>query len=122
MISLDIYRLIHLAGIFFVLMGFGALILNAVSGGGREAPWRKTAIITHGVGLFLVLLGGFGMLARLGIHWPWPGWIIAKFAVWILLGGLVAVPRRAPGASKALWWVILLLAVIAAWIARAKPF
>jgi hypothetical protein len=72
--------------------------------------------------MVLVLLGGFGMLARLGIHWPWPGWVVGKIIIWIILGGIIALIYRLPNAGKALWYIVLLLGAFAAYLAIMQPF
>ena len=122
MIPLSVYKNIHLIGVFMVLMALGGLLLHRINGGTQHHPWRKPVAITHGVGMFLVLLGGFGMLARLGIFWPWPGWITVKVMIWIVLGGLVTVIFRKPTLAKPLWWITIALGGLAALFAGTKPF
>ena len=122
MIPIPVYKNIHFIGIFMVLMALGGLLLHAINGGAKDHAWRKPIAITHGVGLFLILLGGFGMLARLGIFWSWPGWVAGKVAIWVILGGLVAVIFRKPTLAKPLWWLTLALAALAAYLGVYKPF
>ena len=65
MINYQVYKLVHLFGIFLTLISLGGMYLHAMNGGTKETnASRKLSAIGHGVGLFLVLLGGFGMLAR----------------------------------------------------------
>ena len=82
MLNFFVYKLIHLAGVFLLFLAFGGLLLEQKS---RLAKQRWVSV-SHGVGLLLLLLGGFGMLARMSIHWPWPGWIFIKFAIWLVFG------------------------------------
>jgi len=119
---LAVYKNIHLLGIFMVLMALGGVILHHILGGSRDHAWRKPIAITHGIGLFLVLLGGFGMLARFGMHWPWPGWVIVKIVIWVILGVLGAVVARQAALARPLWWVTIVLAGLAAYLAGNKPF
>ncbi len=120
--SLLVYKNIHLLGVFMMLMALGGLILHRINGGTREHAWRKPVAITHGIGLLLALIGGFGALARLGIFWPLPGWAIGKLVIWLVFGALVAVIFRSPALAKPLWWVTIVLAVLAAYLALHKPF
>lgn len=121
--SLPFYKVIHLLGIFMVLMALSGLLVHLINGGDKASnAWRKPLSIVHGVGMFLVLLGGFGMLARLGIISTWPGWVIAKLVIWIVMGGMMTVMYRQASASKLLWGVVLVLATAAGYLALYKPF
>lgn len=122
MIPFAVYKNIHLIGVFMVLMALGGVVLHYVSGGGQRYPWRKPVAITHGVGMFLILLGGFGVLARKGIFWSWPGWVTGKVAIWIVLGALIAVIARKPTLAKPIWWITIALSGLAAYLAGSKPF
>ena len=145
MISYGVYRLIHFFGIFLLLTALGGAVTRAMlgdtrapargvlpgTGGGSASDGiaseesvsrrlRRLLGISHGVALFLILLGGFGMLARLDVGMP--AWIIAKIGVWIALGGLLAAARRMEGRARALWFAIPVLGLVAAWLAYTKPF
>jgi hypothetical protein len=122
MISVLIYKNLHLIGVFMILVALGGLILQQINATTREQVWRKPVAITHGIGMVLVLVGGFGMLARLGIFWPWPGWVLVKIIIWLVLGILIAVIGRSPALAKPLWWVTIALAALAAYLALNKPF
>jgi hypothetical protein len=122
MISLVVYKNLHLIGVFMILVALGGLILHQINASTRELVWRKPVAITHGIGMVLVLVGGFGMLARLGIHWPWPGWVLGKVVIWLVLGVMIAVIGRRPGLAKPLWWSTIALAAIAAYLALNRPF
>jgi hypothetical protein len=102
MISFALYRLIHFIGIVVVFLALGGTLMHVLNGGTRETSrWRKPAAIGHGIALFVILLGGFGMMARMGVaHGMFPGWIWAKLAIWILLGAAIALPYRAPAVGQ----------------------
>ena len=114
-----IYKLLHVIGLMLLFLGMGGLLLGARSGLDR-AP-KGTAIL-HGVGLFAMLVGGFGMMARLGIDWPWPGWLIAKLGVWLAIGALPVLVRRRVLPGGPAWLIAAVLGALAAWFAIVKPF
>lgn len=117
----ELYRLIHFAGIFLTFLALGGLTLRAITGGGDAPLARKIALASHGFGLLLVLLGGFGMLARLGPHVGMGPWVWLKLVLWLVFGVAVVVPKRLPKASVALWALLPVLGLLAAWAAQAKP-
>ena len=114
------YRWIHLSGVALVLLGLGASAMHARLGGEPRA--RKLAAASHGAGLLLVLVAGFGAMARLQIHWPWPAWVYGKAVIWLVLGGLPALMKKKPALAVPLFWVTFALFVVAAWLAVMKPF
>lgn len=121
MISYEIYKLLHFAGIFSVFLGFGAILINSLNQKEQQRI-RMFGFIFHGVGLFLILLGGFGMAARLGYAANLPHWVYAKLVAWLFLGGAVALLKRQ--ASKFPLWITLIVAsgIFAAAMAIYKPF
>lgn len=121
MIPIELYRNIHLLGIFMVLLALGGAAVYGMVNQGRDLAWRKVVSVTHGLGMLLVVVAGFGMLARLGIHWPWPTWVWGKVAVWVLLGALIVPARRSAGMAPGVWWIVILLAAVAAYLAIHKP-
>lgn len=118
-----VYKIMHLVGILMLFLGYGGVILYSINGGTKATnAWRKPVAITHGIGLVLALVGGFGLLAKIGISWPWPGWVIVKMVIWLLLAALVGVATRSAATGKGLWWLLLLLGALAAYMAGVKPF
>ena len=116
------YKILHLAGVFFLFAALGGFTLRAMSRS-ESVRTRKLAGITHGVALLVVLVSGFGLLARLQIthDWLFPPWIWGKLLVWLLLGAATALIKRKAGWRAALWFVLPLLGVVAAWLALYKP-
>jgi len=123
MISYGVYKIVHLVGVLMVFLALGGVITNAINGGSTIHSWRKPIAATHGIGLVLSLLGGFGLLARLGIvHGGLPGWILAKLGIWILFAILIGVISRKPSWAKPIWPLIVILGATAAYLAGGKPF
>ena len=118
MLTHTTYKLLHLIGIFLALCGIGGLwaLATAATEEARQAAWRLLMML-HGVALLVVLVGGFGMLARLGISGAWPPWIWIKLVVWLLLAALPVALRRLAHGTKLMLFLAPLLAAVAAWAA-----
>jgi hypothetical protein len=122
MLTFKVYKLIHLFGIFGVFASLGAMTVHALNGGGKEDnPSFKLLSQTHGLALVFVLVGGFGMLPKLG-EGDMGQWVIAKVLLWLIFGGLLILPYRRPDLAKTLWFLLPVLGVIAATLALYKPF
>ena len=89
----------------------------------EDGSGRKLAGMTHGIALLVVLIAGFGGMARLGMPNPahWPQWVWIKALIWLILGGIIVLIRRAPQFNTLLWWLLPLLGAMAAWAAIYKP-
>lgn len=120
--SYPLFKVLHLLGVFLLFAALGGAVLRAYAA--RQAPPRdhasKLVGITHGLALVILLVTGFGILGMLGLGVP--GWAWAKLALWLVMGALVVVIRRAPGQAGWLWWLLPLLGLVAAWLAIYKPF
>jgi hypothetical protein len=80
------------------------------------------AFLTHGVGLFLMLLGGCGLLAKLGFMGNIPAWAWVKLGIWALLGVAISLAKRKGQLGWPLMVLFIGLGTTAAWLAIAKPF
>lgn len=122
--STELYKILHLAGIFFVFAALGGAVL-ASQAGNLSGATKKLVAITHGIALFVVLFGGFGLLKYVGVsHNPgtWPLWVWAKFAIWLFLGAALVLVRKKPQLSSVYWFGLPLLGAVGAWLALTKPF
>jgi hypothetical protein len=120
MFSLLFYKVVHLGGLFIAFMGLAGLLWAVATQADKAA--KRPALIFHGLGLTLALIGGFGMAARLGMMAGLPGWVHAKIALWLLLGVLPVVARRMPQYHQLLWWGIPVVGLVAAYLGVYKPF
>ena len=120
--SLLAYKTIHIISIMLLFTAFGGLLL-AARAGVQTGVSRKLAGITHGIALLLILVSGFGALAKIGMSNPaiWPGWLWAKVLIWLVFGAVIVVIRRAPSTTPILWWILPLLGGIAAYLALNNP-
>lgn len=113
MISYEVYKVVHLAAIFAFLMGSAVILLAQPSG----KFWK----IWTGIATFLVLLGGMGLQARLGMGWQ--PWMIAKVVIWFLITGAGhMIAKRFPAGGFFGFLLTYGLAFFAAWLAVFKPF
>lgn len=120
-----IYKVIHIFGIALLFSALGGLSLTVANGATKQSnASRKLIAAAHGTAAFLILLGGFGMFARLSLaqKFPFPGWLWGKLVIWTLLSAVVAVPYRKPELARPLFWAAPLLAALAAYFAIYKPF
>jgi hypothetical protein len=122
--SYEFYKVIHFYGILTLFTILGGIALHALNGGTREAnTGRRLVAAFHGVSLFLILAGGFGMLARLGMaEVGWPGWLLGKLAIWATLAVFGMLPYRRPALAKPALLLWPVLGAVAAWLVVVKPF
>ncbi len=120
--TLEFYRVVHLIGVFLTIMSLSGLCVFASVGNKEEKPmWPRLLTALHGIGLVVVLVAGFGLLAKMKVDWPWPTFVWIKFVVWLVMGGIVVLIKRAPRLALPLWWISLALASAAAWAAKMHP-
>ena len=118
--DLSAYKVLHILGLVLIFSSVGGLTLHALNGGSREDnQGRKLVGISHGIGLLLMLISGFGMIAKLGVGFPL--WVWLKLGIWLVLGAVTALIRRFAGQAAALWFLLPLLAAVAAYLALYKP-
>lgn len=113
------YQIIHLVGVFMVFLAYGGLIVRSATGSDNKGL-RRLGGITSGIGLLLILVGGFGLLARL--NYGWPGWVLVKVAIWVVLGGMIVLINRKPELSQIYWWSTVVLGLVALLMVVLKPF
>ncbi len=118
MLSYEFYKVLHFVSIFFFIAGMSATFLM------KPAP--KFIKIVTGIASFLILVGGMGLLARIGFshgQGAWPAWVQAKVGIWLVLaiGAPVLGKRIQNDSHRPLVWLFgILLACIAAYSATFK--
>ena len=122
MFSYQFYKVLHMIGLMTLFFGFGGLLVANYAGIVLTKKARLMTMITHGVGLLLILVSGFGMAARLGYMAQLPPWVHAKLLVWVLLGAGIAVVKRKGKIGWPLAILLLGLGGTAAFVAINKPF
>ncbi|MDA0765233.1 MAG: hypothetical protein O3A87_02250 [Verrucomicrobia bacterium] len=81
-----LYKVIHLVGVMSLFAALGAVAASEANGG------KKLGTILHGVALLLILVSGFGLIAKLQYGFAW--WVIAKIVIFLAMGGMLAVAKR----------------------------
>ena len=122
--SHQFYNVVHIVGIILSMSALGGAAVRAMTGGADDArAIRRMLALLHGIGVFLVLLGGFGMLARLGLMRgaSFPVWLWVKLAIWGILAVALFMPRRWPRLARPLLLALPVLGGVAAYMAIYKP-
>lgn len=123
--SYEFYKLVHLSGVILLFVALGGVAVRAWVAAGQESeaaevPGRALFAACHGISMLLLLVAGFGLLARLGISAKAP-WVIGKLVVWLALGAAPSVLKRKPGLAKPALGLLVVLGAVAASLAVFKP-
>lgn len=117
--SYQFYKLLHFIGLFSVFASLGAYLLQAMNSGQKDHPSKKWLGMWHGLGLVVVLVAGFGLLAK--GKFGFQPWVIGKLLIWLVLGGSSALIMRQAKLAKFIWVVVIALGGLAAYLAGYKP-
>lgn len=116
----NVYKVFHILGFFLVFSALGGTTIATLLGRADDARARRLTGVSHGVGLLLILVSGFGMLAKLGLAFD--GWVFAKMGIWLILGAAAFLIRKRPSWASLFWFVLPLLGACAGFLALYKPF
>ena len=105
------YKIIHLIGISALALGMGGML----AGG----PNRKPFAILQGIALLVMLITGFGLLAKLKLGFP--SFAIAKLVIWLVIGAMPVIVRKLKLPLVATIVLSLTLVGIMAWLGVMKP-
>lgn len=117
MISYEIYKVLHIYAVVVMILSLGInlVVLEKI----------KFFSIISGVFTFLALVGGFGLMARIGIKHGqmFPIWIVVKLTAWLLIGvgGPIAIKRLNQAKKMIMLKVMLMLSLISIIMAIYKP-
>lgn len=107
------YHILHVVSVL-VLTGYTFYAFAA------PPETRKPVLIVTGLASLLVLVGGFGLQAKLAVGWP--GWLIVKIGCWLGLSALAGIGFRQRGAAGTLGLVVIALAALAVVMVYLRPF
>lgn len=89
--------------IYYLLHVISLLLLTGASFSALAAPTperRKKFLMLTGILSLVMLVGGFGLVARMNTGWP--GWLIVKIVCWVVLSALAGIAFRKPNSTGTL--------------------
>lgn len=108
-----VYHILHLLSLV-VLTG------GTFYGFAGSPASKKTVMITTGVASLLMLVSGFGLLAKL--QYGFPGWVIVKLVCWLGLAGLAGIGYRKRNKAALFMSIVLALVFVALVMVYRRPF
>lgn len=85
--SYSFYSFLHILSVLVVGMSLAITAVHISNGGTKQnLKNRKLLSIAHGVSLLILLVAGFGLMARAGFQFSSSHWIHVKLLCWLLLG------------------------------------
>jgi len=117
--SYEFYKILHIFAVFVLFTALGTVAAAGTTGGGTL---RRLGGVAHSIALAIILVAGFGLLAKLRMFGSIPGWVLIKLGLWLLLGLAVVPLRRRPEWTVWLWPLMPVIGGLAAWLAVTKPF
>ena len=111
------YKSLHLGSLFLLFFSLGGLWLFYFRKMG--SVFKRQLLILHGISWFLVIIAGFGLIARSGIAFPWPLWIYIKLFIGVLFGLAPLLFRKVikgtgqKKAAQGMFLFIVFLAILA---------
>ena len=108
----ELYKVLHFAAIFVFLSSASVLLLAG-------KPGKMWKMIT-GIASLVILIAGMGMLHK--GHLGFPLWAQMKLVIWLVITALGhVVAKRFPRQGAAAYWITMVLAITAAYLAVYKP-
>lgn len=117
--TITFYKVFHIVGIMILFLAIGGAVIRAylVS---KSDVLEKFILINHGAAMLIILITGFGQLAKLGMEFH--TWVIIKMVIWLIFGAIIMPIKKAPGKKYLLWFISVALGASAAYLALYKPF
>lgn len=109
-----VYSIIHLVSLF-VLFGYTFYAFAA------PAETRKKVLMITGIASLLVLISGFGLMAKVYQN-QFQTWMIVKLVCWLGVSAFAGLGYRRRGAAGVFAVVVIALAAIAVATVYTKPF
>lgn len=111
------------ANFYYVLHLVSGFLLIALTFQAFAAPTperRKKNLMYSGIAGFVMLVAGFGLLAKL--EYSFSGWVIGKLVCWLILMALGGIAFRRSEAAGRLSLIATIVITVAVWLVYYKPF
>ena len=112
--SYEFYKVLHLIGLVTLFASLGALTVI-------PADRRKPFMGLHGTATVIMLVAGFGLIAKLGLVQNMGAWLYGKMVIWLVLGAMPVGLRKKPEMAFSILLMSLVLGAISAMLAIYKP-
>lgn len=112
----EIYLYLHIVGLVLTAYTLGVAFYRS---SGQDK--RKWPMMLNGIGILLILLGGFGMAAKMGFMTSFPVWMLIKIGLWVVLAGLPFFLRKAKTDPAIAGIVQIAILALAAYLGIFKP-
>lgn len=119
--SYEFYKISHLLGIFLLVSGLMGVFFTIWAGTPLQGKVKSASFALHGTGLLIMLVSGFGLLARMGLVQGLPTWVYFKLALWAFFALAVSILKRKGHLGMPLYLLLLAGYFCAAYIGVMKP-
>lgn len=119
--SYQFYKVIHILGVLLVFTSLIGILMAYWNTSDIKKSIRKLGAISHGVGLLIIFVSGFGLAARLGYFGSLPNWVYLKICIWLIAGALMYFVKRKSHLGFSLYFIIICTGLAATFLAVTKP-
>jgi hypothetical protein len=120
--SYEFYKITHLLGIFLLTSGLMGVYFTVCTGAPLQGKVKTTSFALHGLGLLIMLVSGFGLLAKMGLARDMPTWVYYKLGLWAFFALAISVLKRKGHLGMPLYLLLLAGYFCSAYIGVMKPF
>jgi hypothetical protein len=119
--SYEFYKILHLSSLMASFLSLAVLAATYRLKEKIDPQVKKIAGMTHGISLIVVLVSGFGLIAKLGMLSGLPTWIYGKLILWLVLGGSLVLVRKMRQQTALVLFIIWTIFILGAVLAVLKP-
>jgi hypothetical protein len=102
------YKVLHLTGVILLFLGLASALMP------KDTPNRRIGLIFHGLGLAILLVAGFGLIAKLQIGFPW--WVVVKLVLLLAFGAMPIIGKRGLLPVPVAWLLAVICGIAAVWL------